>query len=54
MQKQQLVVHCKELGAIENEILLRRQVYNDHIVNGIDGRGGFLKISFMIQEDQSS
>ena len=54
MQKQQLVVDCKELEAIKNEILRKRQVYNDLIERlGIDGGGGFLKIRLGIQEKQS-
>ena len=48
------MVYCKELEAIENEIVLRSQVYNYHILKqGIDGMGSFLKICLRIQENQS-
>ena len=50
-RRKQLVVHCKNLGELLNDVLLQRQVYTQHIVKlGLDGGGGFFKVSLGIQE----
>ena len=46
-----VVVHCKDLAELLNEVLLSRRVFQNHIVKlGIDGGGGFLKVSLGIME----
>ena len=46
-----VVVHCKDLAELLNEVLLSRRVFQNHIFKlGIDGGGGFLKVSLGIME----
>ena len=44
--KQITMIHCKNLSHLQEEIFLKRQVYTEHLFKqGIDGGGGFLKVS---------
>ena len=46
-------MRSKDLADLRNDVLLKRQIYSPHIVKlGLDGGGGFLKVSLGIQEVQ--
>ena len=50
-QTENLVVHCKSLKELIDEVLLTRKVFSDHLIKvGIDGGGGFLKVCLGIIE----
>ena len=49
------MVHCKNLSHLQEEILLKRQVYIEHLIKlRIDGSGGFLKVSLGIKETEET
>ena len=50
-ETENLVVHCKSLEELIDEVLLSRKVFSDHLIKvGIDGCGGFLKVCLGIIE----
>ena len=53
-QVDKLVIHCKDLKALCQQVLETRNLSDDYIMKlGVDGGGGFLKVSFGIMEKVS-
>nr|XP_047138903.1 uncharacterized protein LOC124814863 [Hydra vulgaris] len=53
-KSQSVVIHCKNLQALTEEVLLSRKVFSKHIIKlGINGGGGFLKVCLGVLQNEA-